>query len=182
MLNGPAGHHRVAISASLCAAFHDDVINWKHFLHYWPFVRGIHRSRWIPSTKASDGRALMFSLICARINGWVNNREAGDLRRHRGHYDVNVMLCCMETPFDDVVMGSDNGLSPVRPQAIICTNDGILSIGPLGMKLSEILIKFKHFHSRKCIWKSCLQNGLHFVSALMFFIYVPSFLCHRIHC
>ena len=24
-------------------------------------------------------------------NGWVNNREAGDLRRHRGHYDVNVM-------------------------------------------------------------------------------------------
>ena len=35
--------------------------------------------------------ALMFSLICARINDWVNNREAGDLRRHRGHYDVNVM-------------------------------------------------------------------------------------------
>ena len=32
------------------------------------------------------------SLICARINDWVNNREAGDLRRHRGHYDVNVML------------------------------------------------------------------------------------------
>ena len=26
------------------------------------------------------------------INGWVNNREAGDLRRHRGHYDVNVMI------------------------------------------------------------------------------------------
>ena len=36
--------------------------------------------------------ALMFSLICARINDWVNNREAGDLRRHRGHYDVNVMM------------------------------------------------------------------------------------------
>ena len=35
---------------------------------------------------------LMFSLICIRINDWVNNREAGDLRRHRGHYDVNVML------------------------------------------------------------------------------------------
>ena len=34
----------------------------------------------------------MFSLICAWINDWVNNREAGDLRRHRGHYDVNVML------------------------------------------------------------------------------------------
>ena len=33
---------------------------------------------------------LMFSLICARINDWVNNREAGDLRRHLGHYDFTV--------------------------------------------------------------------------------------------
>ena len=33
----------------------------------------------------------MFSLICVWINGWVNNREAGDLRRYRGHYDVIVM-------------------------------------------------------------------------------------------
>ena len=35
--------------------------------------------------------ALMFSLIWAPINGWVNNGEAGDLRRHRAHYDVIVM-------------------------------------------------------------------------------------------
>ena len=35
--------------------------------------------------------ALMFPLICAWINGWVNNRKAGDLRRHRAHYDVGVM-------------------------------------------------------------------------------------------
>ena len=34
---------------------------------------------------------LMFSLICIWINGWVNNREAGDLRRHCAHYDVIVM-------------------------------------------------------------------------------------------
>ena len=34
----------------------------------------------------------MFSLIYVWINGWVNNREAGDLRRYRGHYDVIVML------------------------------------------------------------------------------------------
>ena len=33
----------------------------------------------------------MFSLICARINSRVNNREAGDLIRHRAHYDVTVM-------------------------------------------------------------------------------------------
>ena len=74
----------------LCAfVLHDDVIKWKHFPRNWPFVRGIHRSRWIPHTKASG--ALMFSLICVWINGWVNSREVGDLSRHRGHYDVIVM-------------------------------------------------------------------------------------------
>ena len=36
----------------------------------------------------------MFSLICTRINGWVNNREAGDLRRHRAYHDVIVTDCC----------------------------------------------------------------------------------------
>ena len=35
--------------------------------------------------------ALMFSLICTWINNWVNNAEAGDLRRHRAHCDVSVM-------------------------------------------------------------------------------------------
>ena len=40
--------------------------------------------------KASDVRALIF-FICAWINGWVNDREAGDLRRHRAHYYVILM-------------------------------------------------------------------------------------------
>ena len=35
---------------------------------------------------------LMFSLICVWINGWVNNREVCDLRSHRAHYDVIVMM------------------------------------------------------------------------------------------
>ena len=33
----------------------------------------------------------MFSLICVWIDGWENNRKAGDLRRYRAHYDVIVM-------------------------------------------------------------------------------------------
>ena len=33
----------------------------------------------------------MFSAICAWINGWVNNRDAGDLRRYRAYYDVIVI-------------------------------------------------------------------------------------------
>ena len=50
---------------------HYDVIRWKHFPRYWPFVRGIHRWAW--------------------INSWGNNHEAGDLTHHRAHYDVIVM-------------------------------------------------------------------------------------------
>ena len=42
-----------------------------------------HKSQW--------RGALGFSLICTWINGWVTNREAGDLRRHRAHYDITVM-------------------------------------------------------------------------------------------
>ena len=70
---------------------HDDVIKWKHFPHYWPFVRGIHRSPVNSPHKGQWRGALMFPLICVWINGWVNNREAGDLRRYRAHYDVIVM-------------------------------------------------------------------------------------------
>ena len=49
------------------------------------------------------------------------------------------------------IIGSDNGLSPGRHQAIIWTNAGILLIGPLGTNFNEILIKihtfsFKNIH------------------------------------
>ena len=69
----------------------EDVIKWKHFPHYWPFVRGIHRSPVNSPHKGQWRGALMFSLICIWINGWVNNRQAGDLRRHHAHYDVTGM-------------------------------------------------------------------------------------------
>ena len=70
---------------------HDDVIKWKHFPRYWPFVRGIHMSPANSPHKWQWHGALMFSLMCVWINGSVNNREAGDLRRYRAHYDVTVM-------------------------------------------------------------------------------------------
>ena len=49
----------------------------------------------IPGNSPHKGQwrgALMFSLICVWINGWLNNREAGDLRSYRAHYDVTVMM------------------------------------------------------------------------------------------
>ena len=49
--------------------------------------------RWIRLTKASDAELWGFLWYVPWINGWVNNREAGDLRRHRAHYDVIVIYC-----------------------------------------------------------------------------------------
>ena len=70
---------------------HDEVISWEHFLRYWSFVREIHRSPVNSPHEIQWHGALMFSLICAWINGWVNNRESGDFRRQRSYYDVIVM-------------------------------------------------------------------------------------------
>ena len=81
---------------------HDDVIKWRHFPRYWPFVRGIHRSTVNPPPpppppapthppKDQWRGALWFSLICAWTNAWANNRGVGDLRRHRAHYDITLM-------------------------------------------------------------------------------------------
>ena len=69
----------------------------KQFPRYWPFVRGIHRSPANSQHKGQWRGALMFSLICARINDWVTNREAGDLTRRRAHYDVTVMVITLST-------------------------------------------------------------------------------------
>ena len=49
----------------------------------WSPVDSSHKGQWCG--------ALMFSLICAWTSGWANNRYAGDLRRHRTHYDVTLM-------------------------------------------------------------------------------------------
>ena len=61
------------------------------FPPYWPFVRGTHRWPVNSPHKGQWRGALMFSLISVWINDWVNNRDSGDLRRHRAHYDVTVM-------------------------------------------------------------------------------------------
>ena len=88
-------YHRTGVVKDWHATSHfarDDVIKWKHFPRYWPFVRGIHRSPVNSPHKGQWRGALMFSFICVWINGWVNNHEAGDLRRYHAHYDVTVMI------------------------------------------------------------------------------------------
>ena len=108
--------------ASWC--LHDNVIKWKHFLRNWPFVRGIHRSPVNSPHKGQWRGALMFSLICVGIKDWVNNCEAGDLRRHRANYDVIVMAYARLSglverspplPGDDVTESPNNDSSFVCP-------------------------------------------------------------------
>ena len=79
--------------------FHDDVIKWKHFPRYWSFVRGIHR---FPVNSPHKGQwcgALIFFLICTRINGWVNKwwdwwfeTPSRPFRRHRNGDSVMIPL------------------------------------------------------------------------------------------
>ena len=83
-------------SSHVLGVFHDDVIRWKHFPRYWAFVREIYRSPVNSPHKGQWRGALMFSLICVWINYWVNNREAGDLRRYRAHYDVTVQFSSLD--------------------------------------------------------------------------------------
>ena len=70
---------------------------WRHQMETFSALLAIcagstHKGQW--------RGALMFSLICVWINSWVNNREAGDLRHYRAHYNVSVMHSYLD--FSDI--------------------------------------------------------------------------------
>ena len=52
-------HWRSMYQSALWSSL-DDVIKWRHFVQYWRFVRGIHRSPWLPTTKANDAELWCF--------------------------------------------------------------------------------------------------------------------------
>ena len=65
-------------------------------------------------------RALMFYFSCAWINDWVKNREAGDFRRHRAHYDVTVMsLYWAYWPLTDPIIARCPAIDPNFPSQSI---------------------------------------------------------------
>ena len=77
-----------------------------------------------------------------RLPKWWPFCPAGDELTHWGRV---THICVSKIS----IIGSDNGLSPGRRQAIIWTNAGILLIGPLGTNFSEILIGIQTFSFRK---------------------------------
>ena len=151
---------------------HDDVIKWKNFPRSWPFVRGIHRSPVNSPHKGQWRRALMFCLICSWINGSVNNRVAGDLRRHRAHYDVTVMIWASSqisnismrlaetewrivVPVNHAFVGLADDFSPIWSQVILLTNVSVF----LKKNNSGIWITIRQLSYNK------LKNNRYFVSA-----------------
>ena len=62
-----------------------------------------------PHTHKGQWRgALMLSLICTWIHGWVNNREAGVLSRHCAHYDVIIKLALWPLPCFNAMIHLEN--------------------------------------------------------------------------
>ena len=158
---------------------HDDVIKWKHFPHHWPFVRGIHRSQVNSPHKGQWRQVLMFSLICPWTNGWVNNRNAGELRRHRAHYDVIVMWLAHEAN-RGMSFVSSYGLFCVLPSSLYCSVQCHIILGRtcihLGCTLCPLWRKnsrYIHFMRNNgvnytaCAIASWLNNDVNNVSCMV---------------
>ena len=82
-------------------------------------------------------------------------------------------------------IGSDNGLSPDRRQAIIWTNAGILLIGPLGTKFSDVAIETLTFSFKKMRLKVSSAKWRPFRLGLNVSIYrgkTPSLQCYNCLC
>ena len=96
-----------------------------------------------PPHKGQWRGALMFSLICAWPHGSVNNRNAGDLRRHRAHYDATVMLHRSRRWYGAV---SHQTITPANDDPILCRH--AVSLGhdkltnPWVIWLNQIYIQF----------------------------------------
>ena len=132
----------------------------KHKIHYETYWRVIDTC--IHQCLFSDGR------IGNRIETW------GDILL------INASAICLVAPVlthwgrvthicvgNLTIIGSVNGLSPGRRQAIIWNNAGLLLIEPLGTDFSEISIGIQTFSFQKCTWTCRLRNGVHFVLASM---------------
>ena len=97
---------------------------WRHQMEIFSALLVIH-PRLIPRSPVNSPHkgqwrgALKFSLICFWINDWVNNREAGDLIRHRAHYDVIIMIGGLPVCVLSQISSHETGHRP----PIICTGD-----------------------------------------------------------
>ena len=83
-------------------------------------------------------RSSIFLIFISRIRSSVSSWFSTTRTTSKFRFDIKL-----------TIIGSDNGLSPGRCQAIIRTNAGILSIGHLGTNFIEILIEIQTFSLTK---------------------------------
>ena len=143
-LNVPWQIGSYAAEASANILNHDDVIKWKHFPRYWPFVRGIHLSPVNSPLKGQWRRALLFPLICACIKrlskeswGWWFETPTCSLWRHRNtifgsrsHHLVSATPCLGELIIGQINLNKSMYLwKQIRGNKFIpCSNVAILNI------------------------------------------------------
>ena len=73
---------------------------WRHQMETFSASLALHEGNplvTVDSLHKGQWQALMFSFIYAWTNAWANNRNAGDLRRHCAHYDINIMGAAAQT-------------------------------------------------------------------------------------
>ena len=163
--------HCVLLDAS-ASLHHDDIMEWKHFPRYWPFVREIHRSPVNSPHRCRWREALMYSLVRTWAGGWIHTRDGSDSRRHRVHYDVTVVMMRLSTALVlcavNLLQRSHRGVPhglPIRVMYVVplwdarvnkvlafllCVVFNTMSY-PTAMKLRMYSIWFKAFLS-SCQW------------------------------
>ena len=132
----------------------------------WAFVGGIHWSLVNSHHKGQWCGALMFSLICAWINDWVNNCEVGGLRCHHAHYYVTVII--------GQKLWWNHSLTHWGRVTYMCqqTNQHwfrqwLVAWPVPNHYLNQCwnIVNWTLRNKLLCIWKCNLENGSHFVAA-----------------
>ena len=106
-----------------------------------------------------------FSLAILLLIGWVGTSFLT-------HWGRVTHICISKL----TIIGSDNGLTPDRHQAIIRTNVDLLLIGPLETNVNEILMKIRYFQFTKMHLKMSYAKWCPFCLRLNVLIYKDGFL------
>ena len=106
--------------------YHDNVIKWKHFPHYWPFVRGIYRSPQRPMTQSFD--VFFDQRPIKRLSkqswGWWFETHSPPLWRHSNAKQMLLPQLPLSTHIYDILRHSQDcwNIYLTWLQANVCTS------------------------------------------------------------
>ena len=100
--------------SNVCLLHYQLITWWRNQIEIFSMLLA-HRSPVNSPHKGQWRRALVFSLICAWTNGWANNGDASNLRRHCAPYDVHVMIGRLQAIYSSqICVVPDNIIFPRR--------------------------------------------------------------------